>query len=311
MSHGTAPAALALWLRAIAASLRLRRSAGESRRKFAVRIGRWLRRGHAQTGWLRLIEQHEALRHAACADARLYDRWQQPYLSAAIDASMRRRIIEAHYRFIHARFPYRIRDKLLRGHDVPLASLRTGRDEAIHLHLRKPNAGDTGELALYLLNANREALAHASFTLGGVEGLLIGAIEGPWSYLGERAIADFRRQTGVAPREVLIALLRSLADSHSLERIRLVAVASQVTTLRTRDGDMFSLSQGGNPAELGCYELARHGLGAPNDFIREACAAFERAFDSDVQGMAGWRRPSREAPPQTTETTLEGVLARA
>lgn len=258
-----------------------------------------------QLAWLRFLDGTEAMRQAVRADPGLYGRWQQPFVSRAFGPEARLRILEAHYRFLLERFPPRLRDKLLRGHDVRLGTLRLRDGTPVHLHLRKPAARAMGELGLFLLNGDKEVLSSCTFTFGGEEGLLIGAMQGAWPFLGREPVRAFTRGShGARPKALLLTLVRVLARLYGIERLRGVAKASHpFVELIHADYDGFWRENGGVPGEHGFYELPRFGNRRPvrvlpskrraarrrrEQFLDEARSVFLRALD--------WRMPPVSTP---------------
>lgn len=265
-----------------------------------------------QLAWLRFLDSSEAVRQAVRADPGLYGRWHAPSISRELDAAARLRILEAHYRFLLERFPPRLRDKLLRGHDVRIGALRMRDGELVYLHLRKPAVRAMGELGLYLLTADKEVLSSCSFTFGGEEGLLIGAMQGSWSFLGRKPIRSFTRGShGVRPKDLLLTLMRVLSRLYGIERLRGVAQAAHPFAAHIHaDYDSFWRENGGVRGEAGLYELPRFGTRRPvrllpskhraarrrrEQFLDEARAVFLRALD--------WRRPASSEGQQDVART--------
>ena len=280
-----------------------------------------------QLNWLRFLDSAEAMRQAVRADPGLYGRWHQPFMSRELAPQDRLRVLEAHYRFLLERFPPRLRDKLLRGHDVRIGTLRLRDGTPVHLHLRKPAVRAMGELGLYLVSNDKEVLSSCTFTFGGEEGLLIGAIQGAWSFLGRDPIRTFTRGShGVRPKALLLTLIRVLARLYGIERLRGVAKAAHPFAAWIRaDYDAFWQESGGVPGEDGFYELPRFGARRPirtlpskrraarrrrEQFLDEARSVFLRALDWRVPSAApqppaldGLRRAAREAVSVTGPVT--------
>ncbi len=271
-----------------------------------------------QLNWLRFLDSADALRQAVLADPGLYGRWQQPCLSRELGPDARMRMLEAHYRFLLERFPPRLRDKLLRGHDVRIGTLRLRDGTPVHLHLRKPAVRAMGELGLYLVSNDKEVLSSCAFTFGGEQGLLIGAMQGAWSFLGREPIRAFTRGSdGVRPKALLLTLVRVLARLYGIERLRGVAkTAHPFATYIHADYDAFWRENGGVPGEHGFYELPRFGARRPirtlpskrraarrrrEQFLDEARAIFLRALDwhmptAPLSAPDGQRVPRHASP---------------
>lgn len=240
-----------------------------------------------QTAWLDLVGRSRTLRAAAALNPRVYERWQRHYISRDFDLATCARLVEAHYRFIAREFPERLRERLVRGHDVRLATLPLGDGNVAYLHARAPEDEATGELGLFLLNDGKEVISSCTITFGGAEGLLIGAMRGSWAYLGREAIGRFTRATGgLRPRDLLLALIRSLAAHYGIERVR--GVSRQAHPLGRRDGvtlaayDRFWRRHGGVPGADGCHDIPLREPAAAGEaratFSQDACAVALQAF---------------------------------
>jgi hypothetical protein len=257
-----------------------------------------------QLHWLRFLDGSEAMRQAVRADPALYGRWHGSFVSRGLDPMARLRILQAHYRFLLERFPPRLRDKLLRGHDVRLGTLRLRNGEPVYLHMRKPAVRTMGELGLYLLNGDKEVLSSCTFTFGGEAGLLIGAMQGAWPFLGREPVRAFTRGShGVRPKNLLLTLMRVLARLYGIERLRGVSRAAHPFASRIHaDYDGFWNENGGVSGAEGFYDLPRFGArravrALPSkrraarrrreQFLDEARALFLRALDG---------RPGRSPP---------------
>ncbi|QWT19380.1 VirK/YbjX family protein [Bacillus sp. NP157] len=256
----------------------------EGRLRYLLRSVRGLSR---QAAWLRLVGTSRDMRAAAEVNPRLYERWQPHYISRRFDLDTRARIIESHYRFVTREFPERLRLRLLKGHDVRLATLPLGSGEVAYLHARAPESEQCGELGLFLLNADKEVISSCAVTFAGAEGILLGAMRGSWAYLGRGAIAAFNRATGgLHPRELLLAVVRTLAGHYGIDRIRGVAAADHPLDRRAGVSvtayDRFWRRHGGMPGVGGCYDVPvlelPTGKPARDAFRREACDVVLKAF---------------------------------
>jgi uncharacterized protein len=250
-------------------------------------LWRTLREFPRQAAWLRLVGRSREIRAAAELNPSLYERVQPHYISRRFDLADRARIIEAHYRFISREFPERLRLRLLKGHDVRLATLPLGDGQVAYVHARAPENAQCGELGLFLLNGEKEVISSCAITFAGFEGILVGAMRGSWAYLGRAAIAGFTRASGgLHPRELLIALVRALATYYGIERIRGVAAAYHPQDRRAgvtaAAYDRVWRRHGGVAGTDGCYEVPVQGLptGRParDAFRREACEVVLKPF---------------------------------
>lgn len=266
------------------ASLRRQGAVRERRLPYLLRSLVAFRR-HAT--WLGLVGQSRAMRDAAAMNPRVYERWQSHYISREFDLTTRARVIDSHYRFVAREFPDRLRTRLLKGHDVRLATLPLGDGEMAFLHARAPEHESTGEMGLYLLNADKEVISSCAITFAGVDGVLVGAMRGSWAYLGRGAIARFTRATGgLRPRDLLLAVVRALATYYGFDRVRGVSRGAHPLDRRagvtTASYDRFWCRHGGEPGQDGCYEIPCIGVSsgrAERDaFRREACEVTLKSF---------------------------------
>jgi len=266
------------------AALRRRQPMPESRLRYLLgSLAGWPR----QAAWLRWVAASRDVRAAAELNPRLYERWRSHYISRGLDPAMRGRIVEAHYRFITREFPERLRERLLKGHDVRLATLPLGEGRMAYLHARAPEDERSGELGLYLLNGDKEVVSSCAITFAGADGLLIGAVRGSWAYLGRGAMAGFTRASGgMRPRDLLLSVVRALATYYGIQRIRGVSDAARPVERRA-DGastahDPFWRRHGGTPGEDGFYEIPRLPVVTARAHVeafgREACEVTLRAF---------------------------------
>jgi uncharacterized protein len=250
-------------------------------------LWRTVREFPRQAAWLRLVGRSREIRAAAEVNPALYERWHLHYISRRFDLADRARIIESHYRFVSREFPERLRLRLLKGHDVRLATLPLGNGQVAYLHARAPESAQCGELGLFLLNGEKEVVSSCAVTFAGADGILVGAMRGSWAYLGRAAITGFTRATdGLHPRELLLAVVRALATYYGMERIRGVAAVHHPQDRRAgvtaAAYDRFWRRHGGVPGAGGCYEIPVLGLptGRParDAFRREACEVVLKAF---------------------------------
>lgn len=282
----------------------LRRAAGESRWRLALHMARWLQLFPRQTRWLRSLDAVETMRQATKADPRLYERWHRPYISTHFDLDTRRRIVGSHYAFVMQRFPALLRERIVLGHDVRVATLQLEGTSSAHLHLRKPARGEAGELSLLLLTRDKEVLASCVLTFDQCDSVIIGAIQGASPHAPSEATREFIQAShGLHPQDLLVSLVRELATLHGLRRIRAVAAAACVAgTPPGIDRDAFWRELGGTPVESGCHELPLALVQVPcaegprsrrerqqrrEQFRQEACEAFAAAFRASAGSRPG------------------------
>jgi uncharacterized protein VirK/YbjX len=273
-----------LWLEALRRRWSLRLTAGESRWQFVVRMAGWVRLCVWQTRWLRALDARETLRRAARADPGLYERWHRPYISTYFDGGTRRRIVRSHYAFVTRRFPARLRERIVAGGSVRLATLRLDGACGAYLSLRKPSRGEAGELSLLLLTLDKQVLASCTLTFDRCDSVIIGAISGAGPHTPAEAVREFVQAShGLHPTDLLVSLVQELAAVHGLKRIRAVASSARVAaTGHGIDGDAFWQRQGGLPVESGCYEV-------PLSLVRVACVDGPRSRREKRQQREAFR----------------------
>lgn len=266
-----------LWLEAILSRWSLRLAAGESVWWLAWRMLCWLCVFPRQTRWLQAVDASPAMRQAARTDPRLYERWHAPFISPRFGPDARCRIVAAHYAFVQQHLPARMRQRVLRGQDVRVTTLRLAGEPPVSLHLRKPARAGAGELALLLLTGDKTALACCALTFAGGEGLLVAPMPSPAPRADDATVRAFLRGShGLHPRELLHMLTRELAALHQLACVH-------VTPLPPGCGEAAQFHACNHDTAPGPGQL----------FCRDACAAFLAAFHGPARRSA----PERPADP--------------
>ena len=277
-----------LWIDAVSSRCSLRHVAGESRWQVAMQIARWLWLLPRQTRWLRALDARRTTRQAARTDPRLYERWHRPYISTHFDMDTRRRMVSAHYDFVMQRFPARVCQRLVQGYGVRMASLRLEGTSQVHLHLGKPSRGDDGEMSLLLLTDDKDVLASCILTFDCGNSVIIGRMQGAGAHTPFAATSLFVQGShGLRPEELLMSLVRKLAEVHGLTRIRAVATSACIPGSSHRidadKDDDFWREQGGRPTDGGCHEL-------PLLLVQPACTAGSRSRREKRQRREAFRQ---------------------
>jgi uncharacterized protein VirK/YbjX len=173
----------------------------------------WLWR--RQMRWLSFLYGSPAMMLLAVRDPRMYERPHHHYISRRFSSARRFEIIESHYRQVFATFPMKlVRDIHARGH-ASLGRLRLKDNTEVELRLSLPTGRSReGELALYLLQSDGQALSSMIFTVADDgRSLLIGCLQGAASGLGRDAVRDFTKQShGLRPKNLLLSMLYALAS---------------------------------------------------------------------------------------------------
>jgi uncharacterized protein VirK/YbjX len=155
-------------------------------------------------------------------DPRVYERPQHHYISRRLSTVRRFEIIESHYRHVLARFPPKLVRRIhVRGHaSLGWLHLKDGSEVELRLSLPTGRSRE-GELALYLLQSDGQALSSMIFTLADAgRSLLIGCMQGAAHGLGRDAVREFTKQAcGLRPKNLLLSMLYAFAEATAVEHI--------------------------------------------------------------------------------------------
>ena len=181
--------------------------------KYSLRCALFRRQ---QSAWLQYLYGTPAMAPVLERDPRLLERPQHAYISRKLSLGRRYAIVESHYRHLLAHWPRALVERIYANGDVSLGRLALKDPHEAELRLSVPTGrGREGELALYLLNAQGQALSSLIFTIAD-EGqtLLIGCMQGAAPELGRDAVRDFTRQAhGLRPKTRRFA--RKWASAHA------------------------------------------------------------------------------------------------
>lgn len=208
--------------------------------------------------WLHVLDRDADMRLAAASDPSLLERWQRPFAARSLTDIQRLRLLDEHFAFVTRHFPPRLREKVLKGHDLRLATLPLRDGDVAYLHVRKSMEAATGELGLVLLDAGKQVLASCALTLHR-QGALIGDMRGSWRHLGKDAVRRFTREShGTRPKDLLLSVVRALGRHYGWTSLRAVAAAGSVSP-SDRDAhahDAFWRAHGGELRSDGCFDLS-------------------------------------------------------
>ncbi len=179
--------------------------------KYSLRCAlRW----RLQSAWLGFLYGNPAMTAMLGRDPRLLERPQHAYINRRLSAVRRYAIVESHYRQMFAHWPAALVERIYKGDGASLGRLTLKNGSEVELRLTVPTGrGREGELALYLLNAQGQALSSIIFTLADDgRSLLLGCLQGAAAGLGREAVRDFTRQShGLRPKNLLLSMLYALA----------------------------------------------------------------------------------------------------
>jgi len=187
--------------------------------KYSLRCALFRRQ---QSAWLQYLYGTPAMAAMLERDPRLLERPQHAYISRKLSRGRRYEIVESHYRHLLAHWPRALIERIYTNGDASLGRLALKDQHEAELRLSVPTGrGREGELALYLLNAQGQALSSLIFTIAD-EGrtLLIGCMQGASPELGRDAVRDFTRQAhGLRPKNLLLSVLYALAAKMGVKRM--------------------------------------------------------------------------------------------
>ena len=168
-----------------------------------------------QSAWLAFLYGTDRMTAFVARDSRLLERPHHLYINRRLSHARRFDIVESHYRYVLAHLPIDLMDRVLCAGHASLGHLVLKDGSEVELRLSKPTGrGREGELALYLLHADGQALSSMIFTLAD-DGrtLLIGCLQGAAADLGREAVREFTKQAhGMRPKNLLLSMLYALAE---------------------------------------------------------------------------------------------------
>ncbi len=223
---------------------------------------RSMRSANQQSAWLEAIYHSDLLTGMLAHDPRLIDRPQHPYINRHLTQQRRYAIIADHYQSILREFPAHMRAGIYLDGRHPVGTLRLKDGSGLAVELRRPTGrGREGEMCLGLADAQGELLSSMIFSIAdGGSTLLLGCVQGAAAGLGREAVRELTRQShGLRPKNLLLSLLRALAQRCRITRIRGVAnaahpFAGQASKIKA-DYDSFWLECEGVLDHEGFYEL--------------------------------------------------------
>ena len=175
-----------------------------------------------QSSWLGFLYGTPAMTAMLARDSRLLERPQHPYINRGLPQARRYAIIESHYRHLFAHWPARLVERIYAEDGASLGRLALKNGSEVELRLTVPTGRSReGELALYLLNTQGEALSSIIFTLADDgRSLLLGCLQGAAAGLGREAVREFTKQAyGLRPKNLLLSVLYALAAWSGVTRI--------------------------------------------------------------------------------------------
>lgn len=186
-------------------------------------LGRSACMARRQKAWLSFLYGSPRLAALVARDPRLHERPHHHYINRRLSLAHRFAIIESHYRYLLARLPTNLFDRIYGDGRASLGRLVLKDASEAELCLSVPTGrGREGELALYLLQANGQPLSSVIFTLtDDGRTLLIGCLQGAATDIGRDAVREFTKQAhGLRPKNLLLSMLYALAATLGVTEMR-------------------------------------------------------------------------------------------
>jgi uncharacterized protein len=230
--------------------------------KYALRS---IRTPRLHAAWLDFIYRTPLMSAMLPHDPRLLERPQHPYINRRMSRARRYAVIADHYHTMLAMFPPAVCEAVYLHGSHPAGALTLKDGSALAIELRRPTGrGREGELCLCIANANGQALSSMIFSIAD-DGrtLLLGCVQGAAPTLGRDAVRELTRQShGLRPKNLLLSMLRALAQRCGVMRVRGVGntahpFAGQADKIKA-DYDSFWLECDGVLDREGFYELPAH-----------------------------------------------------
>ncbi|SEW19465.1 DUF535 family protein [Luteibacter sp. 329MFSha] len=233
-------------------------------------VGRSVSRWREHDDWLAFLESTPMLGIAAI-DTVLPERYQHRYLSKAFTRECRLRAIRDHYEFALARFPRSFFHTLYRERKVVAGELTLRDGGRLSLIVKAPmRRSREGELSLSLTDENGLQISYATISfIDGGRTIAIGCLQGAANNAGRDVVRDLTRQChGLRPKNLLLSMIRALADAFDVERVIGIGngkhVFAGIPDKVKADYDAFWIESDGVPGDDGFFVLP------PRDPVRSA-----------------------------------------
>lgn len=193
--------------------------------------------------WLRLLNAHPVFSDLVRDTPKLLYKIYRPYISNALCANARLRVIASHYGFVFSRGLGSMIVAAGRA-GVPLGSVEGKSGGRYELQLRAVGIMEReGELVLQLCESGVPVFSLA-FTFAEEDGMpiiCIGCIQGPNGSDGLDAVRTATRELhGARPKQLLVTLVRQLGLAFGCRKLRLVGNANRVVHGAIRRGKVMA-----------------------------------------------------------------------
>lgn len=225
----------------------------------AAYIGRSAVRFRAHDAWLAQLEA-TGIHGLARIDGTLVERYQHRYICRRWSIDRRLEALRSHYAYALARFPRELFDGLYRTRRVNLGRVILRDGHGLHVILKAPRLRDReGEMSLSITDDDGLQISYAAITfIDGGRTIVVGCLQGAANHAGRDAVREFtRRCHGLRPKNLLLSMIRSLAEAMGAERVLGIGNAAHPRPDKIKaDYDAFWLEADGVAAEDGFYALS-------------------------------------------------------
>jgi uncharacterized protein VirK/YbjX len=224
-------------------------------------IARSLLHWRQHAAWLNFLED-PAMAGLMAIDGTLTERYQHRYMNRHWSMMQRLAATREHYAFAIGRFPSELFDQLYRQREVRVGRVALRDGSGLSLLLKAPSIrGREGEMSISLTDDRGLQISYAtiSFVDEG-RSVIIGCLQGAANNAGRDAIRELTRQShGLRPKNLLLSMIRSLAEAMGAERV--LGIGNQAHPFATRkkikaDYDAFWQENGGLADAHGFYAMS-------------------------------------------------------
>lgn len=197
-------------------------------------------------------------------DVTLTERYQHRYMNNRWSMVQRLRAVREHYGFAVARFPKPLFESLYRQREVHVGRLVLRDGSGLSLLLKAPTIrGREGELSLSLTDDSGLQISYATLSfLDDGRTVIIGCLQGAANNAGRDVIRELTRQChGLRPKNLLLSMIRSLAESMGTQRVLGIGNEAHPFASRNKikaDYDGFWQENGGVADGQGFYAMPVH-----------------------------------------------------
>jgi uncharacterized protein VirK/YbjX len=184
-------------------------------------IARSLLHWREHAAWLASLDE-AVMSGLTDVDATLIERYQHRYMNRQWSMSQRLAAVREHYAFASEHIPPMLFDRLYLQREVRVGRLALRDGGGVSVILKAPALrGREGELSLSLTDDSGLQISYA--TLSFVDGgrtVIVGCLQGAANNAGLDVIRDLTRQChGLRPKNLLLSMVRALAEAMGAERV--------------------------------------------------------------------------------------------